>query len=357
MKKRKFPLFWCIYAVLVIAAVVGIHIAMNRVSDFLAEYEASQPKNYAEAVFSENFAEFDALKYLEKFDNSIFGLETRENIADYLSEKTGGAEFSYYSVSSKEEGTYKYAVRAGEVKIAAFTLYEEKTENGFSTYRADDFEVYFAANEDVVVTVPKGASVSLNGVTLDESYIAENDIADSHNEYLPEGVEGKFYTRYVANGLVKTPEINVTYNGAELTMAEGKNGFETVPVYDETLKAQYGEYVLSAIKNYATYIQGRYSDGGVSLGAVIKYFDPRSELYKSVKSVSNKYVNSYDSYEFTNESTEEFISYDENTFSCRVSFTQVLHLNGAADYTDNIDYTLYLRRVGDKFLIFDMQHE
>jgi len=90
---------------------------------------------------------------------------------------------------------------------------------------------------------------------------------------------------------------------------------------------------------------------------VTQYFDPASDVYAAVKKVSNKYVNSYDSYEFKNEKTDEFIQYDENTFSCRASFSQVLHLKGAADYVDNIDYTLYLRRVGDKFLIYDMQHE
>jgi hypothetical protein len=248
-------------------------------------------------------------------------------------------------------------VRAGEVKIAEFYLYENEGENGFPTYTAGDFSIYFAANEDVVITTPKEAIVSLNGFQLDESYIIENDIPDPHNQYLPEGVEGKFYAKYKASGFVTKPQISVSDSNGELVVIESDGDYTTAPVYNEELKSVHSSYVLSALQNYATYIQGRYSDGGVTLDMVTKFFDPKSDVYTSVKKVSNKYVNSYDSYEFTNEVTDEFIQYDENTFSCRVSFDQVLHRTGAADYVDHIDYTLYLRKVDDKFLIFDMQHE
>ncbi len=356
MKKFKFPVFWCVYTVLVIAAIVVVQVAMGQVTVLLEQYEASQPKHAAKVVFDENFADFDPLAYLEKFDDKIFGLETKENVAAYLAEKTYGSEFSYYSVSSAESGVYKYAVKAQNVKIAEFTLVESVGENGFSRYTAGDFSIYFAANEDATVTVPKGASVALNGHTLDESYIVENDIPDEHNEFLPEGVEGIFYTKYKVSNLVTKPKVEAVYNDVSLTLTEGENGYETAPVYNEELKASYSEYVLSALENYATYIQGRYSNGGVTLGMVTTYFDPASHVYATLKRVSNKYVNSYDSYEFRNEKTDEFIQYDENTFSCRVSFSQVLHLKGAQDYIDNIDYTLYLRKVGDKFLIYDLQH-
>ncbi len=357
MKKRRFPVFWCVYTVLVIAALVLIHVALGQVETYLAQYEASQPKHAAKAAFEENFAQFDALEYLEKFDESIFGLETKENVAAYLSEKTEGKEFSYYSISSAESGTYKYAVKAGDVKIAEFYLHESVGENGFPTYSAGDFSIFFATNEDVTVTIPKGANLALNGNSISDSYIVNDNIPDSHNEYLPEGVEGKYYTTYNVGGFVKSPEIKVTNGDVDLMVIEGEDGFETAPVYNNELQSIHGEYVLSALQKYATYIQGRYSNGGITLGMVTQYFDPASDVYASIKKVSNKYVNSYDSYEFTNEKTEEFIQYDDNTFSCRVSFSQVLHCNGKQDYVDNIDYTLYLRRIGDKFLIYDMQHE
>ncbi len=357
MKERKFPLFWCIYGALVVIALVVIQIAMGQLNVYLEKYEASQPKHAAKAVFDANFADFDPTKYLEKFDDSIFGLETRENVAAYLSEKTKGTEISYYSVSSSESGVYKYAVKSDNIKIAEFTLVEGVGEDGFNKYTEGEFSIYFAANEDVVVTVPKGAVVMLNGHTLDESHVAETDIPDEHNGFLPEGVEGMFYTKYKVSGFVASPEVEVKYNDAPLSLIETDDGFESAKAYNEALKAEYAEYVLSALRNYATYIQGRYSDGGVTLDMVVKYFDPRSEIYATVKRVSNKYVNSYDSYEFKNEKAEEFIQYDENTFSCRVSFSQVLHLKGADDYIDNIDYTLYLRKVGDKFLIYDMERQ
>ncbi len=355
MKKRNFPVFWCIYGALVVIALIAIQIAMGQLNVYLARYEASQPKHAANEVFEANFADFDPIAYLERFDDSIFGLETRENVAAYLSEKTKGTEFSYYSVSSSESGVYKYAVKSDNVKIAEFTLVECDGEDGFKSYKEGEFSIYFAANEDVEVTVPRGSVVTLNGKNLDESYIIENDIPDEHNAFLFDGVAGVYYTKYKVGGLVASPKIEAKLKDVALSLVETDNGYEAVREYNEALKAEHSEYVLSALQNYATYIQGRYSDGGVSLGSVISYFDPTSKVYATVKNVSNKYVNSYDSYEFRNEKADEFIQYDENTFSCRVSFSQVLHLKGAEDYIDNIDYTLYLRKVGDKFLIYDME--
>ncbi|MBQ8475205.1 MAG: hypothetical protein IJ499_06055 [Clostridia bacterium] len=357
MKKRRFPIFWCIYALLVIASVVTIHIFLAKLTDVLYEYEQSQPIHYAEQVFNENFAPFDAEKYLEKFEDSLFKYETRENVANYLMSKTEGCKLSFYSVSSAK-GTYKYSVKADNVKIASFSLYEEIAEGDrFPTYTADDFEVYFATNESVELVVPMGATVSINGKQLSAEHIVEDNIADKYNEHMPEGVAGKFYTRYELEGLVCEPQLYVVDEaGAEVTMQLADKTFVPVVVYDPQLKADYSEYVLAALENYATYIQGRYSQSTVTLGSVIRYFDPSSEPYQYVKNVSNRYVNSYDSYEFKDELAEEFIAHDENTFSCRVSFAQVLHLAGAEDYIDTIDYTLFLRRVGDKYLIYDMIH-
>lgn len=357
MKERKFPWFWCIYALVVVIAVVGIHIFLRGLTGILYEYEQSQPIHYAEAVFNENFAPFDAEKYLKKFEDELFKFETRENVAAYLLEKTEGKEFSFYSVSSGK-GSYKYSVKADNVKIASFTLYEEKAEGErFPTYTADDFEIYFATNESVEVVVPMGATVSINGKQLSKEHIAEDNIADKSNEHMPEGVAGRFYTRYELEGLVCEPELSVVDEaGSEVVMQLADKTYVPVVVYDPQLKADYSAYVLAALENYATYIQGRYSQSTVTLGSVIRYFDPSSEPYQYVKNVSNRYVNSYDSYEFRDELAEEFVAYDENTFSCRVSFAQVLHLAGAEDYIDTIDYTLFLRRVGDRYLIYDMIH-
>jgi hypothetical protein len=86
---------------------------------------------------------------------------------------------------------------------------------------------------------------------------------------------------------------------------------------------------------------------------VKEYFDPSSKLYNSIRTSETSFVIDHSGYRFENESASEFYAYDENTFSCRVSFTQVLTKKGKPDYKDNIDMTVYLRKVGDKFLIYD----
>lgn len=356
-RKFKFPVFWCIYAVLVVAVIVVTNIAMDQITVVLSQYEASQPVHAAERVFRENFERFDAAAYLEKFDDSVFGVETRENVAKYLSQKTDGAVFTYYSVSSDTEGVYKYNVKAGEVKIASFSICEKKTEGErFSSYESGGFEVYFPFNESVTVTVPKGAVVTLNGVALTEDKIVERDIPHEANQYLYEGAEGRFFETYYADGYVLPPELKVTLDGKCLEIIEGEEGYRCAPVYDEYLSELCGADALAAIEKYATYIQGKYSSGSISLGEVIYYFDPTSDLYKSIRLVSNQYVQSFDSYEFRDEKISECMGFGDGYISLRVSFTQVLHRSGNPDYTDNIDYTLYMRLVGERYLIYYIHH-
>ena len=356
-KKFRFPFFWCIYAILVIAGVVVTNIAMDQITVVLTEYEASQPKHTAEKIFVENFRSFDANEYLERFDDSVFGRESRENVARYLSEKTEGKRFTYYSVSSDTEGVYKYNVKAGEVKIASFSIVEEHREGErFPTYAEGGFEVYFPFNEDITVTVPKGAVLMLNGNVVERDKIIVSDIPHEGNQFLPDGAEGRYFETYYVDGYVLKPEAEVTLDGSPLELFEGEEGYECMPLYDDGLEALYGEEALTAIKKYATYIQGRYSSGSISLGDVIKYFDPSSDLYKSIRLVANQYVQSFDSYEFRDEKVSEFVDWGSGVISCRVSFTQVLHRSGTPDYTDQIDYTLYLRRVNDKYLIYHMEH-
>ncbi len=356
MKKIRFPVFWTVYAVFMITGVVLVRIGCGQINVLLSEYEASQPKYEAERVFNENFKAFDAASYLEKIDDDVFGNETKENVARYLSEKTEGKQLSYYSVSSDSEDTVTYSVKAGEVKIAAFQLRRVNGEGQrFPSYEADSFQVYFPLNESTRVTVPAGAQVLLNGKPVSRDNIEKENIPHEDNCYLCDEAEKVFLESYYVSGFVIEPELKVIHKGQELTCFEGESGYECERIYSRELSRQHSKYALDAMKVYAKYIQGKYSEGAVRLPDVLKYFDPDSALYESVKLVSNQWVKSFDSCAFEEESASEFISYGEDVFSCRVSFRQILRREGMEDYTDSIDYTLYFRRVEDEFLIYEMK--
>ena len=50
----------------------------------------------------------------------------------------------------------------------------------------------------------------------------------------------------------------------------------------------------------------------------------------------------------------DFVRYDDNTFSCRVTLTHILYRRGMDNYVDPIDITFYAHETDGKVLIYDM---
>lgn len=354
MKKEK-SLFWRIYWIALAVAAAIVVVFLIWLMSLLRDYEAAQPKHVAEDIFKTYFENFDADKYAETCStNGEF--ESTEEIASALRSMTEGKEIKYYRVSSGMEQSYKYIVKADDVKFASFKLVEDtESKNRFTTYKATDFQLYVNAGESVVIEAPKDYKVYLNGKELGEDKITEKDIKTEESFHIPEEVQNILYNRYTVSGLMSEPQIKVTdASGAAANVEKLENGtYKASFVYDESLKPQYHEWILKGMKRYAEYMQHS-SNNPVTFGEISVYFDPASDLYEDIKTEENMFVWDYDSVEYENADTGEYIKYDDNIFSCRVTFVQILHKTGDEDYKDYLDLTLYLRNVDGEFLIYDM---
>ncbi len=190
----------------------------------------------------------------------------------------------------------------------------------------------------------------VNGKQLDDTYAAEKSIIRETADSTPEGITPVLYTRYTVDGLINDPEVKVTTDGVEnvLRYNSETEEYEAGLPNNEMLEAEHKDFVIAAVKEYAKYMEMDSWWGNVK-----PYFDPTTDLYVSVYTVEQYFVYPHEGYRFEDEYAGEFYSYDENTFSCRVSVLQVLENPGMEDFKDKIDMTVYLRRVGDKFLIYD----
>ena len=347
--------FWRVFKVVLLIAVVLVVIGEIYLVMILKDYEAAQPKYVAEDTFNTYFKNFDADSYAEKCSMGE-GYASPEDVAKVLHDITDGKEIKYYRVSNGMEKSFKYIVKADDVKFASFKLVEDtEAVSKFTAYKADDFEVFVNAGETVNIEAPEGYKVYLNGNELGEEKISEKDIKTDDSTHLPENVKGILYNRYTVSGILGDPEVKVTDGkGAEATVEKLKNGnFKAGVIYDESLKKQYNDWILKGMKRYAEYMQHS-SNNPVTFGEISVYFDPSSDLYEDIKTEENMFVWDYDSVEYENDETSCYTVYDENTFSCRTTFVQILHKTGEQDYKDHLDLTLYLRKVGDDYLIYDM---
>ena len=380
---RRFPIFWVLLLGFVIISVIYISGIINKVEAFLEEYESVQPKYVEAEVFDTYFKKIDydkLLKAADRGDGEISEFETRDDLITYLKGLYEGKEISCYSISTgaanaetaelkltdlagyfveqfNSKGDIRYIVKAGEDKIAEFTLVHsdselKKSKHGFKMYELADIELFFFPHESVTVKLPQSSTLTVNGVTVTDKYLMP-DVREEEeiNKFLPDGIEGIVYVAYTIDGLFGKPEISVTDKDGKVTECvyiEDGNYLSAGFLYDAALEAQFSDYVINAIEKYAAYMQ---MDG--ARADFIDYYDTDSELWQNIITTENYFVWEHEGYTFKDKKASEFYRYDENVFSCRVSMTHLLHRYGWEDYVDYIDMTIFLRNVNGKYVIFD----
>lgn len=353
--KRHFPIFYTIYFSVILLVIIAVAIAAAYLVGILGEYEQSQPKYAAEAIYERYFE--NGIKYDELLDISGYELsefESKAELVRYLNEQNSG-EMSYYRVTSGVDAAIcKYIVKMGSVKICTFTLEaDENKDSRFDSYSLASLELYYTPVQSVSVTVPSDTTLYLNGKAADDRYIVESGIKTDSCDYMPVGVDGITLKRYEIDGLLYQPTIEAkTEGGTSCEISESGDGIYTASVpYDSALEAEWHDKVIDIVKAYAVYMQGDSYFGSIS-----GYFEYGSDLYEMIRTVENMFVVSHYAWSFENESASEFYRYDDNTFSCRVSVTHLLHRWGADDYKDFIDMTLYFRKTDGSYYIYNRQN-
>lgn len=353
MKNRRVPIFYIVYFVLLLLFLLALCGALRMVRVFLADYESAQPQYEAERIFETYYAngDFDAL--IEEADITLSEFETKSHLKRYLEEYLADKTITYTSITTGLDDRIRYIVKADDVKFSSFTLTKsgESTEKGFALYTLDSMELYTSGQHSFTITVPGGYAVYVNDLPLDESRLIGEREPHISCEHMPDGVSGIEFVTYRVESLYYAPERVQVFSNDGRACELCYLGDDTAVVdilYSDSLKEAYFEYVVLAAQAIAAYMQ---NDGRFSAAAV--YLDPESELYTNLRTSETYFVIDHASYSFEDIHTSEFIAYDDNTFSCRVSFTHVLKRYGSQDYRDYIDMTLYFRRVGDTFLIYD----
>jgi len=352
-KKFRLPLFYVFYFTFIILFVIALLFALKTVTVYLSDYESSLPEYEAQRVFETYYASGDYSKLVSQSEHSITTFETEKSLERYLEAFTKDKTVTYSSITTGLDDSLRYIVKADDVKFSSFTLVKSgsKTEKGFDLYELGSLEVYSMGPESIAVAAPRGYSVYVNETAVDGTWLTGEIDEDISCKYMPEGVDGIATLHYRIDGLYEMPEsVRVCApDGRECDVRNEIPGvYHADFLYDDSLLEPYTEYVTDAAQAIAAYMQ---FDGKFSEAA--KYIDPDSDFYVNLRTSETYFVISHSSYSFEDVKVSEFYRYDENTFSCRISFTHVLKRTGSKDYRDYIDMTLFLRRVNDQFLIYD----
>jgi len=330
-------ILFAVFAVLFIALIIS----SAFLNSFLSNYEISLPSSKAENMFKTYFASNDYDALYGALPAMVTGLETKQHFNEYIKSLTENKTVVYREIAiGSVDNLKKYTVIADNKQIAWFTL-NLSPESG--KWTPGEIQLTAAADNSATVIAQTSDKVYVNGVLLDDGYIAETVETDSCR-HMPDGAEGIILKKYTVSGLLAEPSVNVTgIDGVEkkLDYNADKKEYTAEITYDNNLEEKYRDIVISAAQTYS-----KYMTQDASLAEVANHFYTDTDTYKNIRTTTVHFYTAHSGYDFKNVETSEFYGYDGNTFSARIKYDYEVYKSGNTK-TYNCNFVLYFKKSAD----------
>ncbi len=347
---RGTKLFYTIYLVSIAVIAIVIAVALFALNDWLVDFEASQPDTKGQQVFDSLFARPDWENIYTQANIPDSKFENAATYAAYMEQLCSGKALTYNKTSAGLTGGHKYLVKLDGSNIAAFTLQNHaESELAIPQWELDKVDLFVTRSQAVSIVSQPGNTVTVNGVTLDDSYIVRTTTTVAE-DYLPEGVTGARTVTYYVDGLLTAPQVQLTgseNNTLQLHFDSDSSTYsEMLPDNREIGDAQY-DMVVNASQAYCRHMIG----AGSSLST---YFDTKSAVYKSITK-NELWFGGYTGYNFSDIIVTNYYPYTDNLYSARVSLKlNVNRANGTVKQFD-VDNTLFVeKKSGGSWKVVEM---
>ncbi|MBQ9940040.1 MAG: hypothetical protein IJO74_00665 [Clostridia bacterium] len=342
MKKFRLPLFYKIYFVVLLFLVAFLCLFSVWFNGVISAYNERIPETISRRFFEDMFVNKNVPEIVKMSGITPCEFETdtdMENfILDYLSE-----ELSYANISSNsDDETKRYIVKKGDYKIASFAL--KIDENG--EYFPCELKLHISGQISKTYKLLDTSELKINGVVVSPDYITEI-VPHKNSAYLPDNVPAPRWATYTVSGLTKEPCATVTDRNRNSPQLIETDGIYTEEIIYDTQDPEITQLLLNAARQYAMCMQH-----DATKASVLVYYERGTDLYKSIQSVLNIFALDHSGYGFEDEQTTEFMRYDKNTVSLRISFTHILKMYGKKDYRDITDITFFARNIDGEYKIF-----
>ncbi len=349
-KGKTFKKFLIIYsAVLAFLCIIVWGILYN----FIGDYEKGRPSSTMDTLAA-RFSADNIENLLNESGVVVNEFESNEMVAEYLKDKLNNEKVSYKKKAREySEETPVYIVFAGETPIAKVSL--DKDGQGFWGFNKwklgqisfDDFADK-TTNNAITVSVPKGSTVTINGVEVKDDYIKEDDIEFEPCKHVSDYVNQPLRTTYEISGLIIQPDIKVHFNENDLTVEVSKNTYTANYPSDDELLESVHEDIMTLGRNYGKYIINRGSLSSLTnqmVGYAKDYMSDIPAVWAFL------YGMTY-TYEFQNENISNFVKYSDDCFSCDVYYDLYVQWNGG-DKTYNTSLTYTYVKIDGKWVVAD----
>ena len=184
-------------------------------------------ETYYTHVADEAFKVFSEKRYDELYKYETMtdpNLEGEKEYVAYLEKTIGDSEIAYTEVAPKAANEKRFLVTVDGKAFAEFTLSKLEDDEfrffvipitnsypwGHEKYEFGTIEIDSKNPLNYDYYIPSYASISVNGRTLDESYVSSEDEPFFFDGHLPSGVNGYTLRHYTFECALGEPEVSVT---------------------------------------------------------------------------------------------------------------------------------------------------
>lgn len=332
-----------LYALLIVLFLVGMSFVLRYLEDWLANYEAAQPKVKSQQVFEQLFAQPDWEKLYVQAGLEDTDYESASHYAAYMKLKTQGGELRYYETSAGLSGDYKYIVRMNDEKIAEFTLTaEEHDTTDIPDWELGTVALFPAYEESVTVCTEVGRTVYVNGVPLTEEHVIRtaHTIAEA---YIPEELEGHRRVWVYEEGFMVSPEVTATdTQGQPVQLRYDETSNAYVEVFEEQkIPDARREWVLEAATIYC-----RYMIGDIGHYTMRSYVDDDEPIFGKITKGS-KWMQYYTAFRFAEPEFGNYRSYSDSLYSVKLTRSLFLTRKDGTEKEYPLDSTFLVHQKAD----------
>lgn len=309
---------------------------------FIGDYEESRPSNTIEEVVKQ-LDNGSVMSVLEKasVETNEFESDT-EKLSSYLEDAISGKHLRYVKKSGEySENTPVYLVYADESPVAKVTLVPNG-ENSFKFTMWKLGKIYVGSDlnnkktDCISITVPKNSVVTINGIIVDDKYITDDNIEFTPCKNVGDYVDKPLKTTYKVSGLMMEPAVEVSYNGMSLDVADEKGEYIAQYPGDDSLLAEMGKNIKELDHAYGRYIINK----GKLSAVTSKMIGNAKEYMSDIPAVWAFLYGKEYTYEFQNETIDNFTRYSDDCFSCDVYYDLYVRWNGGnVTYDTSLTYT------------------
>lgn len=345
-------IFYSIYAAFVVLALGTIIALTFPLNNWLETYQASQPENKSQEIFTQLFADPDWGTLYELANVQDTTYEGSNAYRAYMEEKVGSDPLTCMETSAGLSGDRKYVIRHGNEKIATFTMTGTENESTkITTWELGTVELFFSRDRSITVEKTPEQTVYINGVALDDSHVIKST-ATRAEEYLPEGVHGYRREQLRLTGLLVEPTVSVqNADGSETTVAVDENGIFATPIPEMVISDEEQKIAVEAAKAKALY-----SIRAIGTGELKKHFDSKTQIYKDICN-TQVFMQEYTGYRFDKSVTavSDFYRYSDDLFSAHVTLQlEVTRVRGSIKDYDIATTFFFTRQEDGSYRVTDI---